>query len=62
MKKRFALVITVFLVGVITLTVGCPAPESRNDISNDNRYDDEVGFYPGPAPNSGDGIQDGSGF
>jgi hypothetical protein len=65
LKKITKLIITVFLVGtigVITLIVGCIASESTNDISRDNKLSDGVGFDPGPAPNSGDGISDGSGF
>ena len=62
MKKIYTIIITLLLVGIIALTVGCPTIESRNDISNNNELNDEVGFDSGPAPNSGDGIPDGSGF
>ena len=50
------------MIGIMVFTMGCPAPESSNDISNDNRFNDKEGFDPGPAPNSGDGISDGSGY
>ena len=65
MRKFFTLVIILFLllmIGIMVFTMGCPAPESSNDISNDNRFNDKEGFDPGPAPNSGDGISDGSGY
>jgi hypothetical protein len=50
------------MIGTIVFTMGCPTPESSSDISNDNRFNDKVGIDPGPAPNSGDGISDGSGY
>ena len=65
MRRIFGLVIVLFLllmIGMIVFSVGCPAPESSNDITNDNRFNDKVGIDPGPAPNSGDGISDGSGY
>jgi hypothetical protein len=65
LRRIFGLIITLFLllmIGAIVFTMGCPTPESSNDISNDNRFNDKVGIEPGPAPNSGDGISDGSGY